>query len=74
MNVDRRVVAFLRSNIGRNYCRQCIALAVPRPEGGHINIHQAGNAIRSLEDIDEFVVETSECSSCGEFRKVAGAR
>lgn len=74
MDVDRRVVAFLKANNGKLFCSQCLSLAVARSDGGHINQYQARNAVRPLRDIDGFTVEENECSKCGEIRQIAGAK
>ena len=74
MTVDRRVVSFLRANKEKLYCQRCLSSEIPRPRGGHINEYQASNAIRPLEDIDEFAVEKNTCSKCGEIKQVAGAK
>ena len=73
MNVDRRVVSFIRANKGNLYCLRCISFGVFRPAGGHINETQASNAIRPLQEIDEFTIEKNTCSKCGEIKQVAGA-
>jgi len=74
VDVDRRVVAFLRANKGKLFCSKCLSLAVARPDGGHINQYQARNAVRPLKDIAGFIVEENECSKCGEIRQIAGAK
>ena len=73
MNVDRRVISFIRANRGNLYCHKCVSFQVSRPGGGHINETQASNAIRPLKDIDEFTIEKSTCSKCGEIKQVVGA-
>ena len=69
--VPKRIYEFLRTNIGKDYCDDCIAVKVPRTSEGSINRHQAQQATLAFEVItNEFQRSQGQCSACMKIKKV----
>lgn len=72
-SVEKRIYDFLKTHKGEDFCDDCIASRVGRPEGGNINRAQVRNATSAFEVTKEFKRSEGTCSACRENKKVIRA-
>ena len=73
VSVEQRIYNFLKQNKLKDFCDDCIATKVRRPEGGHVNRTQVRNATSAFEVTEEFGRSMGSCSACYKNKKVIRA-
>ena len=73
VSVEKRIYDFLKQHMLKDFCDDCIATKVRRPEGGHINRTQVRNTTSAFEVTKEFGRSLGSCSACYKNKKVIRA-
>jgi hypothetical protein len=72
-SVEKRIYDFLQLNKLKDFCDNCIASRVSRPDGGNVNPSQVRNATSAFEVTKEFKRSLGTCPVCQEDKKVIHA-
>jgi hypothetical protein len=72
-SVEKRIYDFLQLNKLKDFCDNCIAGRVSRPDGGTVNPSQVRNATSAFEVTREFTRSLGTCPICQENKKVIRA-
>ena len=64
VSVEQRIYDFLKQYMLKDFCDDCIATKVRRPEGGHVNRTQVRNATSAFEVTKDFKRSSGTCSAC----------
>ncbi len=72
-SVEKRIYDFLRLNKSKDFCDNCIANRVSRPDGANVNPSQVRNATSAFEVTKEFTRSQGTCPICQENKKIIRA-
>jgi len=72
-SVEKRIYDFLRLNKAKDFCDNCIANRVSRPDGANVNPSQVRNATSAFEVTKEFTRSQGTCPICQENKKIIRA-
>jgi len=70
VSVEKRIYDFLQQNESKDFCDDCVAIKVQRPDGGHVNRHQVRNTTSAFEVTKEFTRSEGICSVCLKKKRV----